>query len=306
MTDLSHEQIQSCIQSDQIVLFMKGTRKQPQCGFSATVIGILDKLTPNYTTINVLEDAKIRDGIKSFSNWPTIPQLYINQEFMGGCDIVKQMFNTGDLHRALGVEVPERISPIIHLSDEAAEMIKEATREQPEMAVHLSIDASWDHQFNLSRSAGHEIVATANGVEILMDLDSAQRANGLKIELTETLQGTGFNINNPNAPPPVYQITPSELKATMDSGEQYYLFDVRDEQEREKSKIVGAIVLNEAAMQTIESVPKDTKLIFYCHSGPRSQGAAEHFRLRGYTNVHNLAGGIDAWSQQVDPTVPRY
>ena len=104
LNDDVRERIESTIRSDQVVLFMKGTREQPQCGFSATVIGILEKLTPDYTTVNVLEDPYIRDGIKEYSSWPTIPQLYVDQEFMGGCDIIKQMFNSGDLHTALGVE----------------------------------------------------------------------------------------------------------------------------------------------------------------------------------------------------------
>ena len=90
--------IESLLDSDRVVLFMKGTRMQPMCGFSAATIGILDALVPSYTTFNVLEDQSIREGIKSFSDWPTIPQLYIDREFVGGCDIVKQMFNNGELH----------------------------------------------------------------------------------------------------------------------------------------------------------------------------------------------------------------
>ena len=298
--------IASVIQSDEVVLFMKGTRSQPQCGFSATVVGILDKLVPSYTTVNVLEDPEIRDGIKAYSNWTTIPQLYVKQEFMGGCDIIKQMFNSGDLHSALGVEPPDRTPPEIHLSDEAAGVIREATQDQPDMGVHLSIDANWNHQFNLGARQGHEIVAIANGIEILLDLDSAQRARGLKIELTETLQGTGFNIDNPNAPPAVKQMSVQELKALLDAGEPVHLFDVRDETERAKAKIASAVLLDQDAMAFIEQLDRDAPLVFHCHHGPRSQGAADHFRLKGYTNVHNLVGGIDAWSKEIDNNVPTY
>ena len=90
------------VRTDRVVLFMKGTRTAPQCGFSAATVGILDSLLPEYTTFNVLEDQGVREGIKAYSNWPTIPQLYVDGEFMGGCDITKQMFNTGELHQALG------------------------------------------------------------------------------------------------------------------------------------------------------------------------------------------------------------
>ncbi|GAB4239201.1 MAG: Grx4 family monothiol glutaredoxin [Methyloligellaceae bacterium] len=84
-----------------VVLFMKGTRQFPQCGFSSQVVQILDYLGVDYEDINVLEDMSIREGIKTFSNWPTIPQLYIKGEFVGGCDIVREMFQDGELQQLL-------------------------------------------------------------------------------------------------------------------------------------------------------------------------------------------------------------
>jgi monothiol glutaredoxin len=104
------ERIDSIIASDEVVLFMKGTRTFPQCGFSATVVQILSTLVPNYTTVNVLSDPEIRQGIKDFSDWPTIPQLYVKGEFIGGCDIVREMYESGeliDLLKSKGVEVRE-------------------------------------------------------------------------------------------------------------------------------------------------------------------------------------------------------
>ena len=82
------ERIDALIASDRAVLFMKGTREQPQCGFSATTVGILDSLLADYVTVNVLEDPAIRDGIKAYSDWPTIPQLYIDKEFTGGRKVI--------------------------------------------------------------------------------------------------------------------------------------------------------------------------------------------------------------------------
>ena len=194
------ERIDSLIASDRVVLFMKGTREQPQCGFSATTVGILDSLLPDYVTVNVLEDPAIRDGIKAHSDWPTVPQLYIDKEFTGGCDVVKQLFNAGALHEALGMEAPDRTPPEIEISDAAAEVMRNALKGQPGMSVHLSIDGRWQHNFALSPAEGHEIRAESNGVEILLDVGSAQKARGLKVDMVETLQGTGFDINNPNAP----------------------------------------------------------------------------------------------------------
>ena len=91
--------IQNHIDSNEICLFMKGTPDAPQCGFSMAVSNMLKILEVNYKGVNVLEDQSIRDGIKTFSDWPTIPQLYIKKEFVGGCDIVKEMYENGELKK---------------------------------------------------------------------------------------------------------------------------------------------------------------------------------------------------------------
>ncbi len=85
------------IAANDVVLFMKGTRAMPQCGFSMQIAQILGHLGVNFKDINVLEDMGVREGIKSYSNWPTIPQLYVKGEFIGGCDIVREMFQAGEL-----------------------------------------------------------------------------------------------------------------------------------------------------------------------------------------------------------------
>ena len=306
LDEATRSHIDRLISSDRVVLFMKGTPEMPQCGFSAATIGILDSLVPSYRTFNVLEDQSVREGLKAFSNWPTIPQLYIDREFVGGCDIVKQMFNTGELHEALGAEPPDRTPPQIELSDEAASILRGAADGQPGMAVHLQIDKRWQHNFNLGPCEGHEIVASAGGVEILMDVGTAQRARGLRVEVADTLEGRGFSVENPNAPPPVQSMAPVELKRRLDAGEALHLFDVRPSTERERASIAAARPLDEAATRFIAELPKDAPLVFHCHLGGRSQGTAEHFRLQGYCEVYNLEGGINAWSEQVDGDVPRY
>ena len=94
--------IKKTISSNDVVLFMKGNKQFPQCGFSSQVAQILGHMGVTYKDINVLEDAGIRDGIKQFANWPTIPQLYIKGEFVGGCDIVREMFQSGELAETFG------------------------------------------------------------------------------------------------------------------------------------------------------------------------------------------------------------
>ena len=100
MSDV-HARIAEIVQGNDVVLFMKGTPLFPQCGFSSRAIAILDHLGAHYHTVDVLQDMEIRQGIKSFSDWPTIPQLYVKGEFLGGSDIMMEMYEAGELHQAL-------------------------------------------------------------------------------------------------------------------------------------------------------------------------------------------------------------
>ena len=95
------EKIKNLINDNQVCLFMKGTPDAPQCGFSMAVSNVLKHLNVDFKGINVLEDESLRQGIKDFSDWPTIPQLYVKQEFIGGCDIVKEIFEKGELKKLL-------------------------------------------------------------------------------------------------------------------------------------------------------------------------------------------------------------
>ncbi len=101
MEEKIKSEIQNYIDNNDVCLFMKGTPDAPQCGFSMAVSNILKILEVNYKGINVLEDQSIREGIKVFSDWPTIPQLYVKKEFVGGCDIVKEMYENGELKKIL-------------------------------------------------------------------------------------------------------------------------------------------------------------------------------------------------------------
>ena len=106
-----HDQIQDLVSKNDVVLFMKGTPQMPQCGFSGQVVQILDHLAVPYKGVNVLADGELREGIKTFTNWPTIPQLYVKGEFVGGCDIIREMFQSGELADHLnkaGVAQPVR------------------------------------------------------------------------------------------------------------------------------------------------------------------------------------------------------
>lgn len=108
------------------------------------------------------------------------------------------------------------------------------------------------------------------------------------------------------AVPPVRQIAPSALKALLDSGTAFELVDVRTEHEREIASIEGSKLLDQAYHDALLELDRETPMVFQCHHGIRSQGAADYFREQGFRNLQNLAGGIEAWSREVDPSVPRY
>ncbi len=101
MNDTVKATIKNTIENNDIAIFMKGTPDFPQCGFSSTVVQIFDYLGAEYTAVNVLDDSAIRQGIKDYNNWPTIPQIFVKGEFIGGCDIVREMFESGELKTLL-------------------------------------------------------------------------------------------------------------------------------------------------------------------------------------------------------------
>ena len=104
MNETTKKKIDNLIETNEVCLFMKGTPDVPQCGFSLAVSNVLKHLKVNFKGINVLEDHDVREGIKEYSDWPTIPQLYVKKKFVGGCDIIKEMFETGELQKILNAK----------------------------------------------------------------------------------------------------------------------------------------------------------------------------------------------------------
>ncbi len=305
LSDQQRQHFDDLVKKNKVVLFMKGNKHFPQCGFSAQVIGILKESGVPFETVNVLSDPAVRDGIKEYSNWPTIPQLYVDGEFLGGCDIVKEMHAQGDLQKKLGVLEPPVVSPSIAIDERAAKTIKDADEGNGE---HLRLEIGDKFQYELyfgPKKAG-DFEVTASGVTVLFDKASAKRADGIRITWVETSDGGAFKIENPNEPARVKVLTAPELKAWMDEGKPFELFDVRGEDERNVAKIDRAHPLDAAGEKHLLGLEKSTAVVFHCHHGMRSKSAAERFLREGFTNVFNLEGGIEAWSQRVDAKVARY
>ncbi len=305
----TRQRIDEIIASNDVVLFMKGNREAPQCGFSSTVVGILNSFVADYATADVLADPAVREGIKEYSQWPTIPQLYVRGEFIGGCDIVQELAASGELAQSLGVEVSAPSDPPeVSVTPAGAEALREAARSAPtDSVLHLGIDARFQNKLYFAPRGSNEITVESNGIVVALDPLSASRANGSIIDVVDTPQGPGFRIENPNVPSPdVQQADVREIKRRLDAGELREFFDVRTPEERAKASIPGTRLMTAEEAERIGGLPKDTPLAFHCHHGGRSQAAAEHFAGQGYTNVSNVVGGIDAWSLEIDPEVPRY
>lgn len=300
----TRERIEHLLKDHRVVLFMKGTRQQPMCGFSAAATNTLNELLPDYHTVNVLEDQDIREGIKAFGNWPTIPQLYVDGELVGGADIIRQMYGSGELHQLFGAAAPDRTPPEITITDKAAEAIRAGTSNAQGLALHLEVGPDHSAGFQLAPGNEHDIVVTANGIEVHFDPASAQRAKGIVIDWVSTMQGEGLSLKFPGAVE-LHSLSVHELQQRLTAGD-ITLVDVRPAHGRAAAApLKQARILDEEGT-ALAALPKDTALAFICHHGISSRGAAERFIAHGFTNVFNVEGGMDAWAAEIDSSVPRY
>ena len=305
LSDALRSELDGLVNDNQVVLFMKGNRRFPRCGFSATVVGILDELLEDYRTVDVLDRQDVREGVKAYSDWPTIPQLYIGGEFQGGCDIVREMAGSGELHKALGIEIEDVAAPNITITDSAAAVFKAALADGGG-PLRFRVSARFQYDLAFDQKGGLDLEVESNGVTLILDRSSAKRAEGTVIDYEKSAMGEGFRISNPGEPAKVRQVSPTALKGWLDEGKDVALFDVRTAEERAIAAIAGAVHLDEAGRSTLAGLAKDAVIVLHCHHGMRSQQAAEQIVAEGYRNVFNLSGGIDAWSAKIDESVARY
>lgn len=298
-------QIEKAIQGNEVLLFMKGTRSEPMCGFSAKTVELLDTLMGSYATVDVLSHPEVREGIKEYSSWPTIPQLYIKGEFVGGADIVADLFESGELHARLGVAAADSAPPAIEITERAAEAFRSFLGDSDEVVL-LEIDRDYQNALSVGPRPKTALLSESQGITVAFDRLSATRAAGLRIEYVDTPEGSAFRLENPNEPPKVKELSVTALKSKMDNKAPLRLIDVRRPDEWKTARIEGAELLDADLMEELLSEPKDTVMVFQCHHGHRSHRVASQLVQQGYTEIYNLVGGIDAWSQEVDPSVPRY
>ena len=304
LSDAVRTRISTLVAENPVVLFMKGTRRAPQCGFSAQVVQILDELVPEYETVDVLSSSELRDGIKEFSEWPTIPQLFVRGQFVGGCDIVRALKESGELDQLLAAPAAPQAAPTIQVTSAARAAFQGALVDAAAEVLHLKIDGHFQNDLYLAPREPGTLAVETNGVTLFLDSASARRANGMSIDFVDGANA-GFKIDNPNQPASVKPLSPAELKAMLDRGA-VELFDVRPDYERAQASIPAARSLDEAGQKYLLSLDRSAPIAFLCHHGMRSQHAAEQVLGQGFRNVYNVQGGIHAWSETVDQTVPRY
>ena len=299
--------IESLLQSNRVVLFMKGEPRAPQCGFSAKAVGALSSLDIDYAHVDVLADPEIREGIKQYGDWPTIPQLYVGGELVGGSDIIEQMVNSGELHSLLGLPAPDRTPPSVTITPAAVGMLRDALANAGDgYALQVDVDARFNAKLQLAPVDANAIAVEQDGIRAQFDMASARRANGMTIDWVDDERGRGLVIDNPNAPPQVKTMAVVEANARAAAGS-LTLVDVRPPEERALAAVnVPFSVLDGDVLSHLEALPKDTPLAFLCHHGGRSAQAAEHFRGLGFREVYNIEGGIEAWALEADEHVPRY
>jgi monothiol glutaredoxin len=314
-----HASIAALVAEHPVVLFMKGSRRFPQCGFSSRVVSILDRLLPRYETVNVLSDPALRDGIKAFSQWPTIPQLYVHGKFVGGCDIVSEMAESGELATLLkdvapaagaaspgspGAPAKAVAAPKITLTKAAADAFRGAAESDAELP-RVAISAEFAYELYFDAKQPGDLTVSSEGLTLLIDPESARRADGLTIDFVGG-ESAGFKLDNPNEPPKVRALSPKDLQAMRQRGDAIAIFDVRTPAERTLAKVEGDRFLDDEGLEAVEALAKDAPMVFYCHHGHRSRSVAQHFVAKGFTRVYNLEGGIDAWARTVDPNVATY
>ena len=297
--------IDALLSSHRVVLFMKGRPDAPQCGFSAKASGTLNALGVEYAHVDVLSDPDIREGIKLYGEWPTIPQLYIGGELVGGSDIIEQMANSGELHGALGLPPPERTPPSITLTPGAVAMLRNAIADAGgDVVVRVDIDPQFRTRLHLAQADAHAVTVERDGVRVQFDRAGARRAEGLPIAGVDAARGRALSIHTPNPPAPVRGMSPADAILRLRAGT-LTLVDVRPGDERALAAVPVPFMTLDEGLAPFEAMAKDAPLAFLCHHGNRSQQAAEHFRQQGFREVYNIVGGIDAWAD-VDEGIPKY
>ena len=216
------------------------------------------------------------------------------------------MVQSGELAEALGTERISHPDPEVTLTEAAMGAVRRFWTEDGDPVLRLTVGADFVPLLDLDEVRPGDVALTQDGLTLVMTRSTGRRANGVTIDFVERNGQVGFRVDNPNKPPSVQSLGPADLAGWMKNSKPHLLIDVRTDLERQTAKIEPSAFLDDAFRAELEELDRDKTLVFYCHHGMRSRRAAEHAVAMGFRDVHNLEGGIDAWSREVDGEVPRY
>ena len=271
------EQIEQLLDENKIVLFMKGTSSAPECGFSARAADVLRRCGAAFKDVDVLADQAMRQGLKDYSNWPAIPQAFVDGKLVGGSDILLEMFNSGELQSLLGLgpAAGSDGGPAITIAPNAVKAFAAVGKDaEPGEVLRFEINPSFQHAlfFGPKRASDHAVVC--GELTLHVSRDSAARADGVNIDSFDgsgsVAQGVGFKIDNPNQPAGVSHIGPAELETRLKASEPVVLIDVRGPKERQRAGLEQALALDAKGQAMLADLPKDALVVFFCHHGMRS------------------------------------
>jgi monothiol glutaredoxin len=214
------------------------------------------------------------------------------------------MYASGALQKLLGVEERPMAAPRVTITPAAARAFRDAAANAGDDVLRLEIDSQYSCDLHFGPKSADDFAVSSSEVALHVGRTSAGRADGITIDFVTEPTGA-FTIDNPNAPPRVKPISPKALKALLDKGG-VELFDVRPDDERVRASIPQARKLDAQGQKFLFGLEKGAAIALHCHHGVRSRAAAEELLTEGFTNVYNLEGGIEAWSRDVDPSIPRY
>ncbi len=282
-----NEQVEAAISSDDVVVFMKGTREAPSCGFSAQIVEVLNHLLPNYSTFDVRNDPLLRQAVKSRSGWPTFPQLYIRGEFVGGSDIAKELFVTGELAARLGLARTELPDPELRVSRPALDALERLAAGEP---IRLELDAQGDANLSVSTKQPSDIEIPVERVRFVLDVLTASRVDGLRIDYVS--EPGGFVLTRPTtvglSAPQVAEMLASEQNAPL-------LVDCRTLAEFRQATLPKAEHLTRDLLHSLSTGAEGRRVVFFCRNGNRAQNVAEHFSIMWAKPALYLKGGLEGW-----------
>ena len=227
------------------------------------------------------------------------------REFVGGCDIIRDLDGQGQLAGLLGADTDVQ-EPKLSLTENAKAELDKAIEEGEDKTIRIEISPDYRYNLGFDKAQDQDFQIKSLDYTLVIDPASARRAENLVIDFLNEANASGFKITNDAAPATVQAITPTAMKSKLDAGETLEFLDVRTPEERNIAKIESTQLLDQALIEKVSDMDKNTTLVFHCHHGGRSQQAAQHFIGLGFKNVYNLTGGIDAWSAEVDTNIPRY